>query len=412
VEGSFSAFQRYIGDEPTSFVGVVQSHVRKDREKLQDERVFTNRDNIARTDPRTVSQRTDAENECAMLFSSKTMEFFEKTNRNSQNYESKAVLISPTQLEQGATEVHEVSRRAVADVNNPPRPRVVMKINGVFRCSCKKDINWGRPCDHIQCVLRGAFSEQQFSNHWRKRDSVVEDPAVGGDPDLHVQHSTNIATITANGDNLNHMLSGDSSSSFDGNIGTLDNESFSDEVGDEVGDGVGVFVTEYAPATNTSTSTGTLHNKKRKKKLDHTQKYNLLLEEGKQIASIVSSENESTFYKTMGLLKWLRSNIQNKAADEVKVACADYLGIALSSSLTLTDDAMSGDVGVTSKVFAPLLKRPAGSMSTKRRKNCVEVSVVKRGVTCKFCFLIGHTIKNKFQILCVNLFERCPNSVS
>jgi hypothetical protein len=41
----------------------------------------------------------------------------------------------------------------------------------------------------------------------------------------------------------------------------------------------------------------------------------------------------------------------------VKVACADYLGIALSSSSTSTDDAMSGDVGVTSKVFVPLLKR-------------------------------------------------------
>lgn len=394
VEGSFSAFQRYIGDQPTSFVGVVQSHVRKDREKLQEERVFTNRDNIARTDPRTVSQRTDAENECAMLFSSKTTEFFEKTNRNSQNYESKAVSISPTQLEQGATEVHEVSRRAAADVNNPPRPRVVMKINGVFRCSCKKDINWGRPCDHIQCVLGGAFSEQHFCNQWRKRDSVVEDPAVGGGPDLHIQHSTNIATVTANGNNLNHMLSGDSSSSFDGNIGTLDNESFSDGVG-RVGDGVGVFVTEYAPSANTSTSTGTLHsNKRRKTKLDHTKKYNLLLEEGKQIASIVSSENEDNFYKTIGLLKWLRSNIQNKTAYEVKVACADYLKIDLSSSSTSTDDAMSGDVGVTNKVLAPVLKRPAGSMSTKRRKNCVEVSVVKRGVTCKFCVLIGHTIKN------------------
>jgi hypothetical protein len=101
-----------------------------------------------------------------------------------------------------------------------------------------------------------------------------------------------------------------------------------------------------------------------KMKLDHTQKYNLLLEEGKQIASIVSSENEDTFYKTIGLLKWLRSNIQNKTAVEVKVACADYLGIALSSSSTSTDDAIGGDVGVT-KSLAPVLKRPAGSMSTK-----------------------------------------------
>jgi hypothetical protein len=50
VEGSFSSFQRYVGDDPLSFVGVVQRSCRKDREKLQEERVFTNRDNISRTD--------------------------------------------------------------------------------------------------------------------------------------------------------------------------------------------------------------------------------------------------------------------------------------------------------------------------------------------------------------------------
>lgn len=392
VEGSFSAFQRYIGDEPASFVGVVQSHLRKDREKLQQERVFMNRDNIARTDLRTVSQRTDAENECASLFSSKATEFFENTNRNSQNYESKPVQILPTQLEQGATEVHEVSRRTVADLNNPPRPRVVMKIGDVLFCSCKKDINWGMPCDHIQCVLGGAFSEQQFSKHWRKRDSVIEDPAVGGGSDLHVQHSTNTttATVTANCNNLNTSVGDDSSSSVDGHVGTVDNENFSDGEGD----GVGVFVTEYAPAANKRSSAGTFQNQRRKrKKLDHSQKYNNLLEEGKQIASIVSSENEAVYSKTMTLLKWLRSNIQNKTSAEVKAACADYLNIDLLSSSTSTDDASSGGEGVT-KVLAPVLRRTAGSTSTKRHRNCVEVSAGKKQSKCKFCFHIGHTIRN------------------
>ncbi|KAL7490418.1 hypothetical protein ACHAWT_000014, partial [Skeletonema menzelii] len=293
VEGSFSAFQRSIGPNPVSFVGVVQSHVRKDREKLQEERVFTNRDNIARTDPRTIAQRTDAENECAKKFSTKTTEYLEVTNRNSQNYTSKPVTVNEAQLAQGATEAHEVSRRVVPDANNPPRPRprIVLKINGVFFCSCKKDINWGMPCDHVQCVLQGAFVEEQFINQWRKRDDVVEDSAVRQAPDLHL-HSTH-----GHDDNdvTNLPTSSPASDGEAGGVefGQLENESSSD--------GVGVFVTDYAPA-NTATSTGALPNKRRRRKLDHAQKYNMVLEEGKQIANIVSSDKEDYFYKTLALL--------------------------------------------------------------------------------------------------------------
>ena len=276
VEGAFSAYKRSLGEGPTSFVGVVQCHVRKDREKLQEERVFTNRDDIARKDPRTTSQRTDAENECATLFSTKTTDRFEESNRNSQNYDSKAVPVSPTQSQQGATEVHEVSRRTVEDVNNPPKPRVVMKINGKFYCDCMQDINRGLPCKHIQCVIRGAFLKQQFSNHWRKRDSVVEDPAVDRSPDLQIQHCTNTETTA-------ELVSAD----FD-NMGVGDNDSSGDlVVGKVEGDGVGVFVTDYAPVAETRTSTGTVQTKRRpKRKLDHTKKYNNCLQLVKQIATL------------------------------------------------------------------------------------------------------------------------------
>lgn len=396
VEGSFSSFQRYVGDDPLSFVGVVQRSCRKDREKLQEERVFTNRDNISRTDPRTVSQRSDAENECATLFSSKATEYFEVTNKNSQNYSSESVAVTTTQSDQGATEVHEVRRRVVADTNNPPRPRNVMKINGVLVCGCKLDINWGMPCDHIQCVLGGAFLEHQFSNHWRKRDDVVEDPTVGKERDLH-------STITAsvddeeNGNEDNGDFFTESSSRDDDDAADVMNGLTEfDEVGNDSGGdgGIGVFVTDYA-TTRTSSSSGAAPNKRRKRKLDHTGKFNLAQEEGTQIADIIANEKEDTFYKMLGVLRWLRCNIGNKSETEIKAVCADYMmGIDLSSTSNASNSADDGDKGVPTKMLAPLSKRGAGSMSTKRFKNCVEKSQGKAQTTCKFCYLLGHTIKN------------------
>ncbi len=399
VEGSFSSFQRYVGDDPLSFVGVVQRSCRKDREKLQEERVFTNRDNIGRTDPRTVSQRSDAENECATLFSSKATEYFEVTNKNSQNYSSESVTVTTTQSEQGATEVHEVRRRVVADTNNPPRHRNVMKINGVLVCGCKQDINWGMPCDHIQCVLGGAFLEHQFSNHWRKRDDVVEDPTVGKEPDLH-------ATVTASDDNEDNGNGDNGDWSFTESASRIDDADDADvmngltefdQVGNESGSdgGIGVFVTDFA-TTTTSSSSGAVPNKRRKRKLDHTRKFNLAQAEGTQIADIMANEKEDTFYRMLGVLRWLRCNIGNKTETEIKAACADYMGVDLSSTSNASNSANDGDKGVTTTtMLAPLSKRGAGSMSTKRFKSCVEKGKgIKQTTTCKFCCLRGHTIKN------------------
>jgi len=385
VEGSFSAFQRSIGPEPLTFVGVVQQHVRKDREKLQQEKVRTLREGINCLDPRTVAGRTDAANECANLFSSKTTEYFEQTNQDSQNYICTPISVSPSQSEQGATEAFEVTRRSIADTTNPPSPRTVMKINGVMRCGCKKDLNWGMPCDHIQCALQGGFVEQQFNNHWRNRDNVVEDPIV------RQGHTTaaNEEIVYDSGDVTFPTQS--SQDSVDKTIvGNVD-------VGEEnicngARDGVGVFVTEYAPAGSQSIVKGNaraVQSKRRKKKLDHTQKYNMIVEEGKQIANIVSSDNEDLFYKALGVMRWLRSNIQNKSTKEIITASADYVGIELSSSSNWSDDVNSNDP----EILPPLMKRGAGSTSTKRFRSGTEVTATKiTKTTCKFCSLVGHYI--------------------
>ena len=66
----------------------------------------------------------------------------------------------------------------------------------------------------------------------------------------------------------------------------------------------------------------------------------------------------------------------NTSANEVKAACADYLGITeMSSSSSFTDDASGGDERVLTQIKAPLLKRGAGAMSTKRHRSSVEVAV-------------------------------------
>ena len=72
----------------------------------------------------------------------------------------------------------------------------------------------------------------------------------------------------------------------------------------------------------------------------------------------------------------------------------------MSSSSSFTDDASGGDERVLTQIKAPLLKRGAGAMSTKRHRSSVEVAVKGangtggKGTTCKFCFHIGHKIKN------------------
>ena len=69
VEGSFSSFQQYLGDEPKSFVGVVQAHVWMDLQNEREEKRMVLRNDVLACDVNFMSQRTDAAKECAKVFS-------------------------------------------------------------------------------------------------------------------------------------------------------------------------------------------------------------------------------------------------------------------------------------------------------------------------------------------------------
>ena len=86
VEGSFSAFQRALGNEPKSFAGVVQAHVKKDRDNHDQERRTMVNLSIISNDTQLVQDRSDAANSCAKVFSHKVTEKSEVTNQRAQNY--------------------------------------------------------------------------------------------------------------------------------------------------------------------------------------------------------------------------------------------------------------------------------------------------------------------------------------
>ncbi|KAL7535172.1 hypothetical protein ACHAXR_006319, partial [Thalassiosira sp. AJA248-18] len=140
VEGSFSAFQRALGNVPRSFVGVVQEHVKKDIQKNTEERRRVINLQIRAQDVELIAQRRDAAND------------------NSGSF--------------------VVKRRNILNVEEAPSPRVVEEIGGIKYCSRLEDRNWGYPCRHIHCVLGGAFREVQFNKHFEIAVGVPEDDAV------------------------------------------------------------------------------------------------------------------------------------------------------------------------------------------------------------------------------------------
>ncbi|KAL7532284.1 hypothetical protein ACHAXR_004536, partial [Thalassiosira sp. AJA248-18] len=278
VEGSFSAFQRALGNTPRSFVGVVQEHVKKDIQKTSEERRRVINLQIRSQDVELNAQRSDAANECAKSYSHHVTDKFEVVNQSAQNYTCEVMEVLPDeQISYGVSVAHLVKRRNISNVNDPPSPRVVEEIGGIKYCSCLEDRNCGYPCRHIQCVLGGAFSKDQFHKHWELAVDVPEDDAVN--------------EVT-------------SSTTLDFNASIID-----DGVG--VGDGVGVFVSEYASiSVSSQIDTEVRRPVSRVKRLDSTAKYNHILAEAKEIASIASAERNSCFEKVRNVLKWLRNNIQ------------------------------------------------------------------------------------------------------
>ena len=380
VEGSFSAFQNALGDAPQSFVGVVQASVRKDKEKMKEEQISIVKQQMEKVHGGMFDEVNDSDKQCAAEFSLHITEKFKDRNNQSLNYDFNQVTVGEEYQQMGATALYEVKRRNYEQ----SKPRKVWEINGVLYCSCLGDINDGLPCNHIQCVRRGAFCNKQFSNHWRICHSVDVAAAV-----VMKQHEA-----TEDGEGKE-----DGEATEEGAIfGELDGEQQEDTkafgvgiVGGNENDGVGVFVTEYAAVNGSSQQAHMMEKvpaptkvaKKTNKKLDSNAKYNIVLEEAKALASIVSADKKESFEKALVVLRFLRSNIQSKSAAAIISATADYIGV--SQPNMESDDT----------VLAPLLQRTAGALSTKRKRNCVEQSVTKSKLrSCRWCSNVGHTIIN------------------
>ena len=182
--------------------------------------------------------------------------------------------LSEEQLRDGVVKDWSVHCSSCINTDNPPPLHFVEDKYGVLYYSCKKDVNRGRPDKHIYCVLGGAFSEKQFHTNWK------------------------IATYVDKSD-----------------IVPMAEEDVAEEVNggnvDLIGGDMGVFVAEYSILARDITvensmpaAGGTAVRHPRvasKKNLTSVQNYNIILEEAKQLASIVSQEKLELFGKVKNI---------------------------------------------------------------------------------------------------------------
>jgi len=270
-----------------------------------------------------------------------------------------------------------VSRRE----NPSAKARVVEEMNGTLRCGCLEDINRGIPCRHIQSITGGAFIAVQFHCHHHRIEDVeicpvaprIEECDFGGD-------CSGIETID---DDSKPSAKIDNPDKPAGQVDPYENHQ-------------GVFVQEWAqyngipPSTiDNSTSCPTASKAplppraiKKKKPMTSNKMYNNILEEGKSLASIASQQSD-LYDKIFPLLRWLKTNIQNKDGVELKAAASDFVGIAIDKG---------GDV----QLKPSLKKRTAGAMAVKRKKSSVEVATTSSSKTrpCTLCNLGGHNRQN------------------
>ena len=86
VKGYFSAFHRGLYVIPRYFDGVVQQRVKKDEYKNSEGRRLLVKDKMLPYDEKLCSERTDAANKCAMIYSNIVTDIFLSTNIEAQNY--------------------------------------------------------------------------------------------------------------------------------------------------------------------------------------------------------------------------------------------------------------------------------------------------------------------------------------
>ncbi|KAL7501890.1 hypothetical protein ACHAXN_000061, partial [Cyclotella atomus] len=139
AESSFSEFKRSIGDQPKSFVGVVQTHMKKDEDKMKVERKAVSYRQVEMHNSCVNKNYSDAANQCRQIYSHKISEIFHQNNLQSLNYVATPV--------RGFDCCFEVSRR----IGQNKSAWIVDKVDGKWRCSCKEVENIGvGSCRHIQ----------------------------------------------------------------------------------------------------------------------------------------------------------------------------------------------------------------------------------------------------------------------
>ena len=347
VEGSFSAFHRALDSTPRSFVGVIQAHVKKDRDKTGQERSRNVTSNIQLHNPLIQEHRNDAAKACAKVMSSHSTDKFDLVNRDAQNYIATPIAMSAEMTARGVSRVWSVSRRT----NPSAQPRMVEEINCVMHCLCLEDINEGMPCRHIQCVSGGSFNHQQFHPHWQRITSVESCPVA------------------------------------DPLILTVERIDFDNAPSKPSADHQGVFVQESAQQVDDDGLSRELAMKlqpkrlsKKKKPMSSTEMHNDIIDEGKRLAQTCSQE-KVLYYKIKTLLSWLNVNVQNKDGVELKAAAASFMGFEVSNDYEIKPSTK---------------KRTAGATATKRKKSGVEMATTSSAVQkpCTLCNKGGHNRAN------------------
>ena len=120
------------------------------------------------------------------------------------------------------------------------------------------------------------------------------------------------------------------------------------------------------------------------------------MEEAKFLAGLVSQGKSKDFDKAKTRLKFVRTNIQNLGGEVLKAAASDYLGLkgTGTNSTTVTD---SYGLMNEEEILAPLLKKSAGSTSTKRKRSSTEGKAGTKsslGHACSLCDSLGHHKNN------------------
>lgn len=364
VEGSFSAFQRALGCIPRSFAGVVQQHIIKDNEKTAEERSRLVKFKILAQDVDLRARRSDAVNACADVFSKKITDEFEESNQAAQNY----INVKFDELSDlpekyhgmGVTNAWSVHRRALLNSTSPPPPRIVVEINGILYCGCLRDVNEGLPCGHIQNVNGGAFAEKQFNTHFLIASEIeVADVA---DPTVEIVQEMDLDSDCDGAD-------------ADAVVGC---HADTNKVSSKETEGKGKIVQSDVGEVSCGVSSSFIP--KKKKPLSSVDKYNNLMAVCKQICAKVSQDKLSSYNKTVNILQFVNSNVQNEGEDEIISAAADYLKVKLPAK----------------RALAPITKRPAGGASTKRKKSCVESASTSSlsSRKCGFCKYKGHQINS------------------